>query len=137
MIGELQAVYSGGLVRASVSGTPGATVPYQGDVYRPGDPLLTIYFGEPYVLVYLPHRYLFFVKAGMELKVSDGQHSTAGVIKEILPVTSLLPKDFQNAFQQAGRGHSPKSSCRPQRRFPCAETSCVPAVCRTVLAEMN
>ncbi len=118
MIGELQAVYSGGLVRASVSGTAGATVPYQGDVYRPGDPLLTIYFGEPYVLVYLPHRYLFSVKAGMELKVSDGQHSTAGVIKEILPVTSLLPKEFQNAFQQAGRGQLAKIKLPSPTPFP-------------------
>ncbi len=118
MIGELQAAYSGGLVRAAVSGTAGATVPYQGDVYRPGDPLLTIYFGEPYVLVYLPRRYLFSVKAGMELKVSDGQHTMAGVIKEVLAVTSLLPKEFQNAFQQSGRSQLAKIKLPSPMPFP-------------------
>jgi hypothetical protein len=101
MFRDLQAVYSGGMRRAVVSGTVGPTVPSQGDVYRPGDPLMTVYFGEPYILLYLPRRYLFSVYAGMELRVWDGQHSTPGVIKEILPVTNSLPKEFQNAFRPA------------------------------------
>ncbi len=105
---DLQTVYSGGLRRAAVSGTIGPTVPSQGDVYRAGDPLMTIYFGKPYVLLFLPRRYLFSVHAGMSVRVWDGQHSVPGVIKEILPVTNSLPREFQNAFRPADRNQLAK-----------------------------
>jgi len=118
MFRDLQTVYSGGLRRAAVSGTIGPTVPSQGDVYRPGDPLMTIYFGEPYVLVYLPRRYLFSVYAGMELRVWDGQHSTPGVIKEILPVSNALPREFQNAFRPADRNQLAKIRLTAPLPFP-------------------
>ncbi len=118
MFRDLQAVYSGGLRRAAVSGTVGPTVPSQGDVYRPGDPLMTIYFGEPYVLVYLPRRYLFSVYAGKELRVWDGQHNAPGVIMEILPVTNALPKEFQNAFRPADRNQLAKIRLTSPSPFP-------------------
>ena len=73
---DMQTLYSGGLVHAPVSGAVGATVPSIGHVYRPGEPLLTVYFGQPYVLVYLPRRYLFPVEIGMKMKVTDGQNTT-------------------------------------------------------------
>jgi hypothetical protein len=110
---DLKTVYSNGLVRALVSGTIGPSVPSVGDVYRPGDPLLTVYFGEPYILLYLPRRYLFPVYAGMTLEVTDGQNTASGVISEILPVTDALPKEFQNTFQPSDRNQLAKIKLEP------------------------
>jgi multidrug resistance efflux pump len=105
---DLQTLYAGGLVQSPVSGAVGATIPSIGNVYRPGEPLLTVYFGQPYVLVYLPRRYLFPVDVGMKLKVTDGQHTMSGIIDEILPVTDTLPKEFQNTFQPSDRNQLAK-----------------------------
>jgi multidrug resistance efflux pump len=115
---DLQALYSNGLVRAPVSGAVGATVPSVGNVYRPGEPLLTISFGEPYVLVYLPRRYLFPVYVGMKLQVTDGQNTASGVIAEILPVTDTLPKEFQNTFQPSDRNQLAKIELGSSSPFP-------------------
>ena len=110
---DLKAVYSNGLVHAPVSGTVGPSVPELGNVYRPGDPLLTVYFGEPYILLYLPRRYLFPVYPGMKLEVTDGQNTTTGVILEILPVTDALPKEFQNTYKPSDRNQLAKIKLEP------------------------
>lgn len=39
----------------------------------------------------------------MELEVTDGQFTEKGVITDILPVTAMLPKEFQNTFQPTNR----------------------------------
>ena len=95
--------YGGGEVRAPASGSVGAGVPFVGMVYRPGDPILTIYSGEPYCLVYLPGRYLAPISVGMRVRVVGGRRSALGVISEILPVSDALPKEFQNTFRPQDR----------------------------------
>ena len=119
---DLQALYANGLVRAPVSGATGPTVPPVGNVYRPGEPLLTIYFGEPYVLVYLPRRYLFPIHTGMNLKMTDGKNAANGTIVEILPVTDTLPKEFQNTFQPSGRNQLAKIKLESSMPFPLLQT---------------
>lgn len=116
--GDLQKLYANGVVQAPVSGAVGATVPSVGNVYRPGEPLLTIYWGEPFVLLYLPRRYLFPVYVGMKLQVTDGQHTDSGVIAEILPVTDTLPKEFQNTFQPSDRSQLAKIKLSDGSHFP-------------------
>jgi multidrug resistance efflux pump len=115
---DLQASYAGGLVRASVGGSIGATVPSVGDVYRPGDQLLSIYSGEPYVLVYLPRRYLFAIYVGMRLHVTDGRRTANAVVAEILPLTATLPKEFQNTFQPLNRNQLAKIRLSRKASFP-------------------
>jgi hypothetical protein len=83
-------------VVAPVSGSAGATVPFVGNVYRPDDLLMSIYSGDPYVLVYVPRRYVIPIYVGMKLEVSDGQHNERGLVSEILPVAATLPKEEQN-----------------------------------------
>ena len=109
----MKTLYADGLVRAPVSGTIGPSVPSVGDVYRPGDPLLTVYFGEPYILLYLPRRYLFPAYAGMKLEVTDGQNTASGVISETLPVTDALPKEFQNTYKPSDRNQLAKIKLEP------------------------
>src|SRR6185295_8201333 len=89
-LAKLKALYANGVVRSPVSGSIGASVPSVGNVYRPGEPILSIYSGDPYVLVFLPRRYLFPIKVGMELRLTDGRDMADGVITEILPVTDTL-----------------------------------------------
>jgi hypothetical protein len=115
---DLQKLYANGLVGAPISGAVGATVPFVGNVYRPGEPMLSIYWGEPYVLLYLPRRYLFPIYVGMKVQVSDGQHTESGVIAEILPVTDTLPKEFQNTFQPSDRNQLAKIKLSAESPYP-------------------
>jgi multidrug resistance efflux pump len=115
---DLQKLYANGLVTAPVSGAVGASVPFVGNVYRPGDPMLSIFWGEPYVLMFLPRRYLFPIEVGMKLTVTDGQHTERGVVTEILPVTDALPKEFQNTFQPSDRNQLAKVKLPASSVFP-------------------
>ena len=105
---DLKLHYADGQVVSAAKGSVGALVPYVGNVYRAGEPLMAIYSGEAYVLVYLPRRYLFSVYPGMVLQVTDGQLTAEGTVAEILPVTAILPKEFQNTFQPTDRNQLAK-----------------------------
>jgi multidrug resistance efflux pump len=115
---DLQAQYAGGVVRAPVSGSIGASAPAIGNVYRTGDPILSIYSGEPYILAYLPHRYLFTIAANEKVTVSDGKNSMPGVLTEILPVTDALAKEFQNTFKPTDRSQLAKIRLLGDSPFP-------------------
>jgi multidrug resistance efflux pump len=117
-LGDLKTHYADGEVLAPVSGALGVAVPYVGNVYRPGDPILSIYSGDPYVLVYLPRRYLFRIYVGLQLHVTDGQHTEDGVISEIFPVTATLPKEFQNTFQPSDRNQLARVKLASGSNFP-------------------
>jgi multidrug resistance efflux pump len=119
---DLQKLYANGLVSAPLSGAVGASVPSVGNVYRPGEPMLSIYWGEPYVLMYLPRRYLFSINVGMRLTVTDGQHTEDGVITEILPLTDTLPKEFQNTFQPSDRNQLARVKLPATSVFPLHQT---------------
>lgn len=105
---NLKRHYGDGIVRASVDGEIGASVPSVGSVFRAGDDILTIYSGEVYVLAYLPRRYLFPVYEGMDVVVSDGRQQVKGILSEMLPVTDALPKEFQNTFKPRDRSQLAK-----------------------------
>jgi len=117
-LSDLEMHYADGEVLAPVSGSVGFSVPYVGNVYRPGEPLLSIYSGDAYVLTYLPHRYFFPIYVGMQLRVTDGQHTENGVVAEILSVTAALPKEFQNTFQPSDRNQLAKVKLAPGSYFP-------------------
>ena len=115
---NLKVHYGDGVVLATVNGSVGATVPAVGSVYRPGDPILSIYSGEPYVLAYLPRRYLFPIRVGLKVTISDGKHQATGVVSEILPVTDALPKEFQNSFKPRDRNQLAKIRFKETPPFP-------------------
>lgn len=115
---DLDEHYAKGVVRAPVSGQVGASVPSPGGVYRPGESILTVHWGEPYVLAYLPRRYFFSIWKGMRVRVADGRRQATGFIDEILPVTDALPKEFQNAFKPQDRNQLAKIRFAGQPAFP-------------------
>ena len=117
-LADLKAHYADGEVLAPVGGSIGVAVPYVGNVYRPGDPMLSIYSGDPYVLAYLPRRYLFPIYVGMQIRITDGQNTESGVVSQILPVTATLPKEFQNTFQPSDRNQLAKVKLPGGSHFP-------------------
>ncbi|NJM33431.1 MAG: HlyD family efflux transporter periplasmic adaptor subunit [Rhodomicrobium sp.] len=117
-LSDLQGHYAEGVVKAPVSGSVGVAVPAIGDVYRTGDPIMSIYSGEPYVLAYLPRRYLFSINKDQKVTVSDGRHSVPGVLAEILPVTDMLAREFQNTFKPMDRSQLAKIRLLQPSPFP-------------------
>ncbi len=107
-LSDLQAHYAEGVIRAPVTGAIGVSVPSVGNVYRTGEPMLSLYSGDPYVLAYLPHRYMFSINVGDKVIVSDGQRFASGVIAEILPMTDALATEFQNTFKPRERSQLAK-----------------------------
>jgi multidrug resistance efflux pump len=120
-LSDLRTHYSEGIVRAPVDGTVGTQIPSPGDVYRPGETIVSIYSGEAYVLAYLPRRYLFPIHAGMEVNVTSGRQVATGVISEILPVTSALPEEFQNTFEPRDRSQLARIRLIDANDFPLHE----------------
>lgn len=118
---DLALHYGDGEIRAPKGGAIGATVPSAGSVYRPGDPMLTVYSGEAYSLVYLPTRYLLPVREGMRVAVSNGRQQTRGVIDEILPVSDALPAEFQNTFRPQDRSQLARIRFEGDAPFPVGE----------------
>jgi multidrug resistance efflux pump len=117
-LAKLRDLYADGVVRAPVAGSIGASVPSIGNVYQSGEPILSVYSGEPYVLAYLPRRYLFPIRVGMAVSVSDGRDSASGVVTDILPVTDTLPKEFQNTFKPSDRNQLAKITLEGPSPFP-------------------
>lgn len=115
---DLKQHYGDGVVTSPVSGSVGAVVPFLGNVYRPGEPLMSIYSGDPYVLLYLPRRYLFSIDVGLRVSVTDGQRTAMGTVVQILPVTATLPREFQNTFQPTDRNQLAKIKLSADAPFP-------------------
>lgn len=120
-LADLRAHYGKGIVRAPTSGAIGTSVPSPGDVFMPGQTILSIYSGNPYVLAYLPRRYLFTIRPGTRVKVTNGRLSATGVISKILPVTGALPKEFQNSFKPRDRSQLARIQFKSPPPFPLHE----------------
>lgn len=121
VLADLIDLYANGRVDAPVTGAVGAKVPVPGEVFRPGDPILSIYSGEAYVLAYLPHRYLFSLAVGQRVRVSSGRGAADGEIVEILPVTDALPTEFQNTFRPRDRSQLARIRFTGRPPFPLHE----------------
>ncbi|GAB2897770.1 HlyD family secretion protein [Microbulbifer echini] len=118
---KLKKHYDDGQVRSPVSGLVGATVPSVGDVYREGEPLMQVFWGEPYVLAYLPRRYLLSIKPGMVVTLKSGRYKDKGVISELLPLSAQLPEEFQNTFKPQERNQLAKITLTDPEMFPVSE----------------
>ena len=88
-----------------------------GDVRVIGQDMFKVYSGEPYILAYLPDRYIFDVKKGDRVNVSTGSVSASGKIDEVLPVADALPPEFQNIFKPRDRSRLVKISLSSRSAF--------------------
>lgn len=96
---DLEAHYAEGIFRAAKTGRIGDHVPSVGEVFRAGEPIMSVISGRPYVLAYLPQSYWFALEAGMPVDVESGRIEARGEIVEVLPVSSTVPPEFQNTFK--------------------------------------
>lgn len=100
---NLEAHYGGGLIYAARAGSVGETVPAPGEVFVAGEAMLSVHSGRPYVLAYLPDRYLFGIEPGLRVMVRGGRVTAAGRVSELLPVSQALPPEFRNVYRPEGR----------------------------------
>lgn len=96
---QLKQRYRDGIHRSAADGVVGDKVPAPGEVLSPGDPIVTIYWGAPYVLAYLPRRYIFEINVGQAVTIRAGNRTLPARIQSILPMSSAIPDEFRNAFQ--------------------------------------
>ena len=101
--GRLKESYNEGRIDSPVDGVVGRLPVSIGSVSRIGEPLMAIYAGTPYVLAYVPEGALFTLRLGDEVKINVGMKNYMGAISHIFPVTSQLPKGFQDAMRQPPR----------------------------------
>lgn len=115
---DLTAHYSAGQYRAGTPGVVGDIVPAPGEVFNPGEPILTVLSGRPYVLAYLPANYLFKIRPGDRIVVSAGQSRQYGRIDRILPVSQSIPDEFRNAFRVDERRQLARIALEGSNMFP-------------------
>lgn len=96
---DLRAHYASGIYRANTDGVIGDIVPAKGEVFNPGEAILTVLSGTPYVLAYLPSTYLFRIQQGDRVVVSGGTLRQLGTIDSVLSVSQSVPEEFRNAFR--------------------------------------
>lgn len=113
--------YADGVVRAPTDGFIGAASPSPGEVFRPGEPLIQIYSGSTFCLAYLPSDYLFPIREGARVVVRSGRRSAHGVIDEILPVSGVLPDEFQQSFRPQDRSQLAKIRFEDEPEFSIGE----------------
>ena len=115
---DLKTHCADGQVLAPVSGSIGVAVPYVGNVYRPGDPILDL-FWRPL----RPHLFAASLSLSHLRRDADANHGRSsitenGVVSKILSVTATLPKEFQNTFQPSDRNQLAKVKLAGGSQFP-------------------
>lgn len=103
-IATLEARYDGGALRAPVGGIVGDLPVRKGSVVRPGDPVLRLYTGAPFVLVYLSTGTLYEVAVGRAVEIQSGLRTYRGEIAKIWPLAAQVPVEFQKSFGPRERG---------------------------------
>ena len=124
---DLKQLYNSGVLTAPVSGTVGPEVAAPGSVLVPGDKVLEIYAGAPYVMAYMPDSYLFELKQFEKVVVSSGRERAVGRIDEILPLADNLPVEFQNTFRPRDRSQLIRISLGAGQPFPARQKVVVTA----------
>jgi multidrug resistance efflux pump len=100
---RLQNIYAKGILRAPEDGVVGYLHVSEGSVVRPGEQIMELFKGDPYVLAYAPEGAVYKLKAGDPIKIRVGFSTFWGTVKRLYPVAGELPKEFQNTFQPVSR----------------------------------
>lgn len=115
---RLKDIYGSGAIDSPVDGVVGHLNVSQGSVVKPGDPLMEIFHGEPYVLAYIPEGALYRVEVGDRIEIDVGFKTYLGRIGRIYPVTSQLPREFRDTFRQAPRAQVVRIEFEPGQTYP-------------------
>lgn len=115
---RLKEVYAEGRIRAPVSGVVGRLNVSKGSVVRPGDSLMEIFHGTPYVLAYVPEGALYHVECGDRVQIKIGFILLAGRVTRIYPVTAQLPAEFRVSLRQPRRAQIVRIDFEPDQAYP-------------------
>jgi len=110
--------YSGGVIRAPVDGIVGDKLASVGSVVPPGQALLNLFVGKPYVLAYVPDGALYELRAGDPIQVRVGLDHYSAKVADVMPLYSKLPDEFVNAFQAVKRGRVVKVAFESGQTVP-------------------
>jgi multidrug resistance efflux pump len=102
-VARLRETYADGLVQAPVTGVVGYLHVSKGSVVQPGEPLMEIFTGQPYVLAYVPEGALYDLQQGDKVNIGVGLSTYEGHVARLYAVAGQLPKEFQNTFQPVAR----------------------------------
>jgi len=100
---RIESAYNDGRVQAPVDGRIANLETAAGSVVRPGDALMEIIHGEPFVLGYIESGALYQIREDQRVLVRNGVRTIQGRVSEILPISEQLPPEFQRAFSPARR----------------------------------
>ncbi len=121
-ITRLSKHYDDGFRFTPVTGVVDYSVPSDGEVFNPGEPIMSVLSGDPYVLTYLPRKYLFSLEVGDTVRIHYGKTSAIGLIDAILPVSQSVPDEFHNAFRARERRQLARISLPPDFDVPASAT---------------
>ncbi|WP_033069178.1 HlyD family secretion protein [Thalassospira australica] len=103
LIHDIEESYDEGRLVAPESGIVTDVSAIESSVMRPGNPIMTIAAGKPYVLAYFENGSLYEINPGQEVLMYYGTRSLEGRVTSLLPVSEQLPEEFQRSFQPTGR----------------------------------
>lgn len=103
LIHDIEDSYDEGRLVAPETGIVTDVSAIESSVIRPGNPIMTIAAGQPYVLAYFENGSLYELEPGQEVSMYYGTRSLEGKVKSLLPVSEQLPEEFQRSFQPTGR----------------------------------
>ena len=100
---DLERIYNNGRLLSGVEGVVANLRTAPGAVVSPGQAMMEIYHGKPYVLAQIPTGTLYRIDVGDQIRVKIGISSRNGVVSKIYPVAAELPAEFQKSFQPRDR----------------------------------
>ena len=138
---DVRKTYGSGTLTAPASGYIGNRVAMVGEVLDAGRAdVANIYTGPSYALAYIPESYLFAIEKGQMVSVRGRGQVVAGHIEKVLPVTDVLPPEFQLPNRVRGRGQLVRVALLDRDNFTVDEkihlTSCYLNSCRISVPEL-
>ena len=110
--------YNEGRIYAPTDGIVGALQARNGAVARIGEPLMEVYTGDPFVLAYVPEGAIYSTSVGDSVTLKLGLKRYRGRISRMFPVSSQLPKEFQDNVRQPPRAQVIHITFEPGQQPP-------------------
>ena len=117
-LNRLSESYAQGALRAPVDGVVGYLHVSLGSVVSKATPMMEIYTGSPYVLAYVPEGALYELAPGDQIDVDVGFETYEGVVRQIYPVSSALPKEYTDALRVPQRAPLARIEFLEEDRYP-------------------
>jgi len=115
---KIEAAYDGGRLVAPAGGIVTEVNAIESSVIRPGDPIMTIAAGTPYVLAYFENGSLYDIEPGQQVTMYYGTRNLIGIVTALLPVSEQLPEEFQRSFEPTDRAQIAEIRIANPENFP-------------------